>query len=400
MTSVTEISLASGETLYRQGDAQNSGYILAEGEILLYSEIGGKRVNIERRGPGAIVGELSILTSQPRTVTVEAISDCKLFRIAAEQILNRFERLDPVLRACVETSINFTGTFSERARDADETVPLAPSTLRDADTLMAQFKFEMDVLKGIADNEFFMVYQPIIAIEDEAIIGFEALMRWIHPTLGFIPPDRFIRSAEEMGAIGQLTDYAIMESCAALQRMKTQKNAPRHLFASINVSGYDICRKDFVDFLAHAVDLRDLNPQDIKLEITETALIGDVKTAGKNLKRLRKLGFGISVDDFGTGYSNLAYLKSLPLTTIKIDRAFAGDASGNKVSRGIVRMLLTLGQELDVDIIAEGLETIDDVQTLKSLGCHYAQGFYYHKPLPETEIAALLTGTAPDRDAA
>lgn len=400
MTSVTELSLSAGDILYKQGDAHDSGFIIASGEIILYSMLGGKRIDIERRGAGSIVGELSILTGQPRTVTVEALTDCRVFRISADQIISRFEKLDPVLRACVETSISFTGTFTEQANATSSEVPFAPSTLRESDKLIDQFRFEMDLLKGIEDKEFFLVYQPIVEITDGAIVGFEALMRWIHPTQGFIPPDRFIQSAETMGAIGKLTDFALMEACAALRRMKTQKGAPKGLFASINISGEDICRKNFADYLSHVVDLNDLDPTEIKLEVTETALIGDFETADKNLKRLRSLGCGISVDDFGTGYSNLAYLKSLPLTTLKIDRAFAGDAHNNSVSRGIVRMLLTLGKELNVDIIAEGLETANDVDTLRELGCRYAQGYYFYKPMPEQEMTLLLSGAPPHRDAA
>ncbi|MDA8747375.1 EAL domain-containing protein [Litoreibacter sp.] len=400
MTSVTEILLSKGDILYNQGDAHDSGFIIASGEIILYSNLGDQRIDIERRGPGSIVGELSILTGQPRTVTVEALTDCRVFRISAEQILSRFEKLDPVLRACVETSINFTGTFTKQANNASSEVPFAPSTLRDSEKLIAQFKFEMDLLKGIENKEFFLVYQPVVRIDDASIVGFEALMRWTHPTLGFVSPDRFIQSAEAMGAISKLTDFALMEACAALRRFKQLSGAPKALFASINISGDDICRTNFADFLTHVVDLNELDPSDIKLEVTETALIGDFEIADKNLKRLRGLGCGISVDDFGTGYSNLAYLKSLPLTTLKIDRAFAGDAHASSVSRGIVRMLVSLGKELGVDIIAEGLETIDDVEILQKLGCQYAQGYYFHKPMPEQDLNILLSGTPERRDVA
>ncbi|WP_298297150.1 EAL domain-containing protein [uncultured Litoreibacter sp.] len=400
MSSVTEILLSPGEILYQQGDPNDCGFIVASGEIILHTDLAGQRVDIERRGAGSIVGELSILTGQPRTVTVEAVTDCQVFRVSADQILNRFEKLDPVLRACVETSISFTGTFSEQANNKGSTVPFAPSTLRDADNLIEEFKFETDLIKAIENKEFFLVYQPIVEIAGGGIVGFEALMRWIHPTRGFVPPDRFIASAEAMGSIGDLTNLALMEACAALARMKQQSGAPEGLYASINISGEDITRPNFTDFLTHVLDLNDLEPSDIKLEVTETALIDDFETADKNLNRLRGLGCGISVDDFGTGYSNLAYLKSLPLTTLKIDRAFAGDAHANPVSRGIVRLLLALGKELGVDIIAEGLETVEDVETLRDLGCHFAQGFFYHKPMPEQELNNLLSGKPPQRDAA
>lgn len=400
MTSVTEILLSPGDLLYCEGSTNEHGFIVASGELVLFRTVNGVRIDVERRGAGTIVGELSILTGRPRLVSVEALTECRVYQISASQIISRFENLDPVLRACIETSINFNGTISKRDTAKSPEVPLAPSTLRNADRLIEQFQLETDLIKGFQNGEFFLLYQPIVDMSDGSVTGVEALMRWVHPTLGFVPPDRFIQIAEAMGAISNLTDFALLEASAALARFRALPDAPSDLFASVNISGADIGRSCFVDILSHAADLHSLEPHHIKLEITETALITDQETADRNLSRLRDLGYGISVDDFGTGYSNLAYLKSLPLTTLKIDRAFAGDAHSNSVSRGIVRMLLTLGNELGVDIIAEGVETLDDVETLTRLGCRYAQGYYFHKPMPEQDIIKLISGASKHCDVA
>ena len=378
-----EILLQPGEVLYHQGDTNDCGYILESGEIVLFATIDGRRVDTERRGPGSILGELSILTGKPRAVSVEAVTPARLFRIPADQILHRFGKLDPVLRACIETSISFTATFSQRASDDQGEAPLAQSTLRNSDELIALFELERDMIEGLDNGEFRMHYQPIVHLEDGQIAGFEALMRWIHPTQGFIPPDRFIAVAEMTDSISKLTDFALIETCAALARMRALNPATRSLFASINISGADMGRPEFIDFLSHTLDLHGLNPQDVKLEVTETALVPDSPHAENNLKRLKDFGCGLSIDDFGTGYSNLAYLKELPLTALKIDRAFAGDAHANAVSHSIVKMLIGLAQELDVDIVAEGLETGEDVDTLRRLGCGLAQGYFFDKPLTE-----------------
>ena len=392
MTFDPHLKLDPGEILFRAGDAGSLGYIVETGEITLYKIIDGIQVEYERRGPGSIIGEWSILTKQPQAVTVEAITPCKLYQISAEHVLDRWERLDPILRACIETSINFNATSSDPARNSESEVTVAKSALRDPAALIEQFKFESDIRAAISGNEFSLVYQPVVDLADGDIVGVEALMRWQHDVRGHVPPFKFIGAAETMGAVGELTEFALSEACSALGRMRAHLTAESGFYVAVNVSGKDIGREGFVDFVAHVLELQGVQPQHLKIEVTETALVDDPETAAKHLQSLQELGCGISIDDFGTGYSNLAYLKKLPLTTLKIDRAFAGDAHANSVSRSIVSMLLGLGREMGVEIVAEGLETIDDVETLRSLGCQFAQGFYFHRPTSESEIIALLQG--------
>ena len=390
MSSNPEILLEPGDFLYREGDPPSCAFLLESGEITLFSELTGSRIDCERRGPGSIVGELSILTGQPRAVSVEATTACRLYRISAEQILTRFERLDPVLRACIETSISFTATFANRMSQQGGDAQFAPATLRNARKLIDQFKFEADIYRGLADDQFHMVYQPIVEIGDTRVVGVEALMRWDHPERGPVAPTRFVATAEAMGSVRDLTKFALWEACGALARIRRAAPAPKGFYAAVNISGQDVVQDDFVDFVAHVVDRNELPAGAIRLEITESDLISDPAAAARNLERLRTQGCAVSIDDFGTGYSNLAYLKTLPLSAIKIDRAFAADAKSNGVSRSIVRMLLGLGQEMGVDIIAEGLECLEDVEMLRSLGCTYAQGYVFHKPMRELEIVRLM----------
>lgn len=388
MSSYAEVHLEPGEILYHEGEPNDCAYIIESGEVVLFSQVDGKRIDCERRGENAIVGELSILTNRPRTVTVEALTQCRIFRVSADQILARFERLDPLLRACIKTSLNFNTRMAEQI--SSQYVPFAPSTLSNARDIVEQFKFENDILEGLDNREFSLVYQPIVRLSNNTMIGVEALMRWQHPELGNIPPFKFIEVAEAMGSIAKITNFALSEACAALRRIRQAKPESADFYASINVSGKDIVRVGFVDLVAHVLDINELDPSTLKVEVTETSLINNPEFAAKQLAQLRALGCGISIDDFGTGYSNLAYLKELPLTALKIDRTFAGDAFANATSRSIVKMLLGLGKEMKVDIIAEGLETQDDVDTLRTLGCHYAQGYHYSKPVPEAEIIQTI----------
>ena len=385
-----ELVLNPGDILYREGDTNNCAYIIESGEIVLYTTVEGKRVTCEKRRAGGIVGELSVLTGRRRTVTVEAVTPCRFFEISAEQILNRFDRLDPVLRACIDTSINFTETITQCLNEGSENAAFAPSTLPNAQDVIDQFKMEIDITAGLRRREFSLAYQPIVTLADGEPVGVEALMRWHHPVRGNIPPFRFIEIAEAMGSIGKLTEFALSEACAALGRLKARCPEKTDLYTSVNISGKDVERDGFVDFVAHVLDQNAMNPAHLKLEVTETSLVSDPAAAARRLGQLRDLGCGISVDDFGTGYSNLAYLKMLPLTTLKIDRAFAGDAHANDISRSIVTMMIGLGQHIGVDVVAEGLETTDDVETLLALGCKHAQGYHFCKPVAEPELLDFI----------
>ena len=389
----SEINLKQGEILYREGSANECAFIIESGEVVLFSDAEGRRVDVERRGPGAIIGELSILTGLPRAVTVEATCACRMFRISAEQILALYEKLDPVLRACVETSISFSSSFTKRLNSPSAHVPLVPSTLRNADQLIEGFQFEQDILTGIDEDQFFLMYQPIVRIHDQRVVGFESLMRWSHPKKGIIPTDLFIDVAETCGSISRLTDFAMFEACAALGRLRQTRWASDDIYTSVNVSGSDIGRVGLVEFVSHLIDMNGLSPRNIRLEVTEPAMIPDFEMADRNYKRLQELGFGVSIDDFGTGYSNLAYLKKMPLTALKIDRSFAGDARLSDVSSSIVRFMVGLGRELGVDVIAEGVETMEDVVQLQRLGCTFAQGYYFHRPLAENELVDIFTDT-------
>ncbi len=385
-----KVILESGDILYRQGDSNKYAYIIESGEVLLYTVVNGQRVDCERRGPGAVIGELSIMTDQCRSVTVEAVTPCRLYQMPAKQILSRFGKLDPVLRACVDTSINFQGTLNKRMNDATGPLPTVANTLQDVTSIIDRFKMESDIHAGIERDEFSLIYQPIVTIADGEAVGVEALMRWQHPECGNIPPFRFIAIAEEIGIIGKLTEFALSEACAALMRIRAHCPEKPDFYTSVNISGKDVERDDFVDFVAHILDRHGMNPAHLKLEVTETSLVADPVNASRRLAQLRELGCGISIDDFGTGYSSLAYLKTLPLTTLKIDRAFAGDAHANTVSRSIVELMVGLGRKIGADVVAEGLETSEDVATLRAMGCIHAQGYYFSKPVAEVDLLKFM----------
>lgn len=389
MRSCTEVVLEAGETLYRQGDPNDCGYVIETGQVVLLKKDSGKSAFVERRGAGSILGELSILTGQPRTVTVVATQRCRMFKIPSHRIVERFERLDPVLRACIETSISFSAALKDRASCGKDTTPLALNTLRNPQQVIERLRIEADLRDALVKKEFEMLFQPILRLADQRIVGAEALIRWNHAHLGPVSPDEFIPLAEDMDAIGELTEFAVERSCRFLGEL-SQQVMPDAFFLSVNVSGKDVVQDKFLDFVEFSLDRFELPAHLLKFEVTETALISEMERAAANLVRLRHLGCGLALDDFGSGYANFLHLRNLPFTTLKIDKGSITGLGKDEKAQNIVRVLLDLGKALEVDVVAEGLETRDDAEILQRLGCPMGQGFYFHKPMRSEDLVAEL----------
>ena len=378
-------TLAPGDVLYEQGESNASAFLISEGTLALYRMDGQTPVLVEKRSAGAMVGDTSILLDQPRAVTVKADTAAVVYEIPAERILERLDGLDPVLLACVTSTLGFVQAYHGSLTRAETA---ATPRKRAISRAIACLQFEDDLRAGLKRDEFYVDFQPIVEGASGQVVGCEALMRWNHPTQGLIRPDRFITLAEDLNAVWNITEIALTRSCRALQDFRAACGRP--LYASINVSAHDLGRPHLLDFLNNVLDQNGLSSADIRLELTESALIPATAVAETNLERLRNQGFGISIDDFGTGYSNLGHLQLLPIRTLKIDRSFANGVHASKVAQSLVRMLMALGKELEVDVVAEGVEDVRDVSILRTLGCHYFQGFYYHKPMDAPSLLAVL----------
>jgi EAL domain-containing protein (putative c-di-GMP-specific phosphodiesterase class I) len=383
--------LAAGDILFEKGCSASCVYLISRGEIGLYRDQAGIIDLIERRGIGATLGDTAVLLQREHSVTARAEAPSTVFEVPSDRVLQSLDRIDPVLQSCITTTLRIVAGDHGKSAHAAQISDQAAGQI---DLLLERLDLEEDLLNGLADDEFYVAYQPIVDLQKGNVAGFEALMRWNHPKRGHVRPDIFISAAEDIGAIWQITQLALTKTCETLCRC--QKLAKHRLFAAVNISARDVARDEFVEFLNHTLDRHGLGPEDIKLELTETALLPKTPTALDNLDRMRALGFGLSVDDFGTGYSNLGYLQVLPIKTLKIDRIFSNGAHANSIAQSIVRALVALGKDLNVEIVAEGVEDQADVQALENLGCRFVQGFYFHKPMVEDRLFGLLedAGTA------
>jgi diguanylate cyclase (GGDEF)-like protein len=230
--------------------------------------------------------------------------------------------------------------------------------------------------KAIANNEMELHYQPQHRVDDGEIVGFEALLRWRHPVLGSVSPAHFIPIAEETGAIIEIGEWVLNTAC------RQAMGWPMKLTVAVNISGAQLLRPDFPETVERALRVSGLEPERLELEMTETGLLGDMETALGCIHTIKGLGVSIAMDDFGTGYSSLSTLQSFPFDKIKVDRSFITNASGNAAAAAILRATIVLSEGLGIPVLAEGVESAEDLAFLRETGCSEAQGFYFGRPQP------------------
>jgi diguanylate cyclase (GGDEF)-like protein len=259
------------------------------------------------------------------------------------------------------------------------------------DRVMTRLELETDLRKALEYQEFIVHYQPILDMGTDRIVGFEALVRWQHPTKGLIPPAEFIPTAEETGLIVPIGYWVLDEACRQICAWQVQFPADPPLTISVNLSTKQCAQPDLVQKLAEVLQKNRLDASCLKLELTESLIVQDPESTSVMLSKLRELGIRVQIDDFGTGYSSLGYLYTLPIDTLKIDRSFISRLGGtNNNGSEIVRTILALAHNLGMKVIAEGVESDDQLSKLKTMDCEYVQGFLFAKPVDSQEAGILL----------
>lgn len=254
--------------------------------------------------------------------------------------------------------------------------------------LSARHALETDMRQAVAQGEFHLLYQPQVDAFG-AVIGAEALLRWRHPEHGNVAPNEFIPLAEETGLIIPIGEWVLRTACAQLaQWAKDPRTA--HLTLSVNVSATQFRQPDFVQQVKAIVGLSGAPASALKLELTESAVADDIDHVCGKMKALREFGVSWSLDDFGTGYSSLSALKRLPLSQLKIDQSFVRDLLTDPHDQAIVETVIRLSQTLDLAVIAEGVETQEQLDTLRRAGCPHYQGYYFSHPVPAAELGAFV----------
>ncbi len=248
---------------------------------------------------------------------------------------------------------------------------------------------EVALRRGIERREFELHYQPIVELETGEICGVEALVRWNHPLFGLLPPSEFIPIAEDSSLVVPLGEWIVEEACRQLAQWQ-DRHSGRRLCVSVNLSGRQLAQPSLPDTVAAALARTEADPSCLSFEITETVLLHDVEVARKTLDGLKGIGVRLALDDFGTGYSPLTYLCDLPIDVVKIDRSFVSQLGEGTRDMSIVEAVISLARTLDLDVVAEGVETEDQAQTLRALGCNHGQGYLFSRPVPAPDLEDLI----------
>jgi len=252
-------------------------------------------------------------------------------------------------------------------------------------------QMENDLRRALDREELRVNYQPIVSLENGQLAGFEALIRWQHPERGFISPVDFISLAEDTGMIAPIGLWILKRACHQLAKWQWVSPAHRQLFMSVNLSGKQVAEPDLVGQIQQILEETHLDPRHLKLEITESVVMENAELAAQFFKRLKALGVQLSIDDFGTGYSSLGYLHRFPLDTLKIDRSFVGRIGEAAENIEIVRTIVSLADNMGMEVVAEGIETLGQLAQLKKLNCQYGQGYLFARPADAASIDAWIS---------
>ncbi len=386
----------AGDVIMRQGEQGECAYVIEEGQVeILIEKTNGLIHRVGTRGPGTVIGEMAIVDDEPRVATVKAVADCKLLEITRSDFNRRLKSADPVIQMIAQIILTRYRDMLTRAAIFREpgTFPTPEDLEREhvgQSNAVETIKIANEFRAAMDNGELSLHYQPIIDLQTGQIQGFEALMRWLHPEKGHISPGIFIPVAEDSGLIVDASRWALKEACKALKRIQGRTGYDRQLFMSVNFSSTDFAEENFLEQLYTTLSATDVEPERVHLEITERLLMTQPDNAKETLSMCRKAGMGISIDDFGTGYSSLSYLHYYPIDTLKIDQSFVRNMSKDDTARELVKSIISLGKNMNMHTIAEGVEDMSEANALRDMGCDAAQGYFFSRPMDEATITDVV----------
>lgn len=365
-----------GEVIFAQGEAGDCAYLIEHGRVQISVHKSGEDFAVNILGEGQIFGEMAIIDRAPRSATVTALEPTRLCIIAHDSLMNRIHAADPVVRLLMIMLV-------KRSRDATESFTMMTSSKDDAETVrlsqvaQASVRFESEIKSAFAHSEFYMNYQPIVELKSANVVGFEALIRWQSPTLGAVSPSEFMSTIEESSLMLPVGRWIIEQAMLGARQLglKLGPNVP----VNINISPKQFLDPIFVSHLERTRASLGLLTSQIKLEITEQVFVHSATTLAV-IEECRGLGYQICLDDFGTGYSSISYLRQMNLDVLKIDQSFVRQAKLDDKSKSIIKAIVSLGCDLGMTCVAEGIESREIADALMQLGCTHGQGYYFGRP--------------------
>lgn len=395
----TRRTLAAGELVFREGDPPTTAFLIESGAIRVHTERGGERVVLGELGPGDLLGEMAIIDASPRSATAEAVMPTLLIAVDQTQIQERLESADPVIRALLRSQLRryrsalatFRGDDAEPAHGSPIRSLSVPDARTDSldDDAIAKIRLETQLKESLQHRALEVRFQPIWEIATARIAGYEALIRWEHPTRGPVSPAEFIRLAEETSLIVPVGRYVFETVCEALAGLQGRGHSPLP-FVAVNVSARQTEEESLLDDVVRLAEARGIPAAAIKIEITESLTL-DRERVASLIERCHRRGLKVALDDFGTGNSNLGHLHTLRFDTVKLDQGFVRQMLDAPRCFAIVRAIVAMVEALGADIVAEGVETREQLEALRQLGVRYAQGWVIGKARAADELHLPVT---------
>ena len=398
------LGISAGDWLLVQIAERLLGSIRRDDAILHTAEVGGAA------GRSGDVGILARVGGDKFTILLDNIRNASEGIRVAERIQETikapFDIDGQTVFTTASVGIAFSGTGYSAAEDmlGDANTAMARAkTLGKARyemcdpsmhaTAAGRFRLETDLRRATENQEFLVHYQPIVSLIDFRITGFEALVRWQRPEFGLVMPEGFISAAEDTGLILWIGHWILQQACRQICAWNLQFPCAPPFTIAVNISAKQFAQANLVGQIAEVLSQTALPPENLSLELTESMTMRDEVRTTRILGELRNLGVRLCIDDFGTGYSSLSYLRRFALDILKIDRSFVTDLLNNSESQEIVKTILSLGRNLRMKVVAEGVETCEQMTLLKSLGCEFAQGYLFSRPLDSAAIARTLVSS-------
>lgn len=400
MNSATQsVDIHKDQIIFSEGDAGDCAYIIEKGRVLIYLSKDKEDIPLTILGEGEIFGEMALIDNQNRSASVRALEDVRLAIVTKQQVLERVSTADKVVQLLMRVllkrlrrkNINTPGGTKISDVEFDNSGAGDDGT----QTALDQIKLENQIFQAFQNKEFELFYQPIVNLKTKQINGCEALLRWNSPQHGLVSPNLFIDVIENSSMVIPIGHWIINQALKDLRtiqdqlRLNKKEKMADDFMMSINISGRQFTHSDFVNNLEDLREKHDLQPKNIKLEMTERIMM-DGAIALDALKQCHDQGYAISIDDFGTGFSSLQYLTQMPISFLKIDRCFVMKILNDPKSKAVVSSIIHLAHAMDIEIIAEGIENNEEALVLETLGARFGQGYLFSKPVDLGRFLKLI----------
>lgn len=388
-------TFAPGARIFSEGDAPDVAYLIESGRIEIWTCQGARRLTLSYLGAGEILGEMAVIDRAPRSASADALTEVVVTEIRADQLRERLDEADPVLRGLLIGLLSRyrRGLRAARGGKVDEGSGDDKAAIDHKRRVADKIRLERELLEALERQELHVVFQPIYDLQEREIAGFEALVRWDHPTRGAVSPAEFIALAEETSLIVPVGEYALRRSCQLLAKLDANDRKHRKPWIAVNISARQSLVPDFADLLARTAQEAGLDPRRLKAEITESLAL-DYARVTELIARCRSHGISVALDDFGTGHSGLGHLHRLDFDSIKLDQSFVRPLPGDLKAAALVRGIASLLHGLGAEMVAEGVENLAQARALKSYGVRYLQGWLVGRPMDPG--AADVLGVAPE----